>query len=82
ELEQIVANEPEKETVDMFGDTVPNPDWSDWKARRDDLSAKLNASSLTWSKYIKIMGGNVRAYEAVQDVIRSRVAKDSATRER
>lgn len=78
ELEQVIANEPEKETVDMFGETVPNPDWSDWKARRDDLAAKLNASSLTWSKYIKTMGGNERAYEAVQDVIRSRVAESFA----
>jgi hypothetical protein len=74
ELEQHVGNEPEKETTDMFGDTVPNPDWNDWKSHRDDLSGKLNASSLTWSKYLKTMGGNERAYEAVQDVMRSKVA--------
>lgn len=73
ELEAYTANEPEKETVDMFGDTVPNPDWQEWKAHRDDLAAKFNASSLTWGKYLKTMGGNARAYEAVQDVIRSRV---------
>lgn len=75
DLEKHIANEPEKETTDMFGDTVQNPDWSDWKAHRDDLAAKLNASTLTWSKYLKTMGGNERAYEAVQDVIRSRVAE-------
>lgn len=75
ELEAHVAAEPEKETTDMFGDTVPNPDWNDWRNHRDNLTAKLNASSLTWAKYIKTMGGNERAYEAVQDVMRSRVAR-------
>lgn len=75
ELEKHIASEPEKETTDMFGDTVTNPDWQDWRSHRDDLSAKLNASTLTWSKYLKTMGGNERAYEAVQDVIRSRVAE-------
>jgi hypothetical protein len=74
ELEQHVASEPERETTDIFGDTVASPEWSDWKAHRDGLSAKLNASSLTWSKYLKTMGGNERAYEAVQDVMRSKVA--------
>lgn len=74
DLEQAETQEPEKETADMFGDTVPNPDWNDWKAHRDGLAEKLNASSLTWGKYLKVMGGNARAYEAVQDVIRSRMA--------
>lgn len=78
DLEAHIANEPEKETVDMFGDTVTNPDWQDWKSHRDELSEKLNASSLTWGKYLKTMGGNLRAYEAVQDVIRSRVAETFA----
>ena len=74
ELEAHIASEPEKETTDMFGDTVPNPEWTDWKNHRDGPAAKLNASSLTWGKYLKTMGGNERAYEAVQDVIRSKVA--------
>lgn len=75
ELEEVQGSEPEKDTTDMFGDTVPNPDWKDWKAHRDGLAEKLNASSLTWGKYLKTMGGNERAYEAVQDVIRSKMAK-------
>lgn len=78
ELEEHLASEPEKETTDMFGDTVPNPDWTDWKNHRDGLAAKLNASSLTWAKYLKTMGGNERAYEAVQDVLRSHVASKFA----
>ena len=74
QIEDVEAQQPEKETTDMFGDTVPNPDWNDWKSHRDGLVQKLNASSLTWGKYLKVMGGNERAYEAVQDVIRSRMA--------
>jgi hypothetical protein len=74
DLEKHEANEPERETTDMFGDTVPNPDWNDWQSHRSSLAEKLNASSLTWSKYLKVMGGNERAYESVQDVIRSRMA--------
>lgn len=74
ELDDHHAAEPEKETSDMFGDTVPNPDHQDWKNHRDALAQQLNASSLTWGKYLKVMGGNERAYEAVQDVIRSKMA--------
>ncbi len=69
------AEEPEKESVDMFGDAATNPFWGDWKKKRDELAAKVNSSSLTWSKYVDTMGGNAKAYESVQDSIRSRVAK-------
>ena len=75
DLEKMVANEPQRTTNDMFGDEVDNPEWKDWRATRDDMAAKLNASSLTWSKYVDAMGGNAKAYEAVQDSIKSRVAK-------
>lgn len=74
EIEATDGAEPEKETTDMFGDTVSNPDWNDWKSHRDGLVQKLNSSSLTWGKYLKVMGGNEKAYEAVQDVIRSKMA--------
>lgn len=74
EIEKVTAAEPEKETNDMFGDAVANPDWNDWKAHRDGLVQKLNESSLTWGKYLKVMGGNEKAYESVQDVIRSKMA--------
>lgn len=74
ELEKHIGTEPGKETTDMFGDTVSNPDWNDWRSHRDGLSKKLSESSLTWSKYLTTMGGNERAYEAVQDVMRSRVS--------
>jgi superfamily II DNA or RNA helicase len=74
DLEAHHAAEPEKETTDMFGDATPNPEHQDWKSKRDDLTGKLNAGSLTWGKYLKTMGGNERAYESVQDVIRSKMA--------
>lgn len=75
ELDKLTASEPERTTTDMFGDEVDNPEWKDWRATRDNLAEKLNASSLTWGKYLKAMGGNAKAYEAVQDAIKSRVAK-------
>lgn len=75
DLEAHEKAEPEKETNDMFGDTVANPEHKDWRAHRDNLAEKLNNGSLTWGKYVKAMGGNAKAYEAVQDMIRSKVAK-------
>ena len=67
------AQEPEQESTDMFGDTVTNPAWQEWKTKRDELAAQVNASTLTWGKYVQAMGGNAKAYEAVQDMIRSKV---------
>lgn len=75
ELEKHDGQQPERKTVDMLGDEIDNPDWSDWKSHRDKLHTQLNDSTLTWGKYLKTMGGNERAYEAVQDVIRSKMAK-------
>jgi len=73
ELEKLTSNEPERKTNDMFGDEVDNPEWKDWRSTRDNLAEKLNASSLTWGKYVKAMGGPAKAYEAVQDAIKSKV---------
>lgn len=75
DLERLEQNEPERETTDMFGDTVTNPEWTDWNQRRDELAAQVNAASLTWSKYVDVMRGHEKAYEAIQDMIRSRVGK-------
>lgn len=75
ELERLQANEPERETTDMFGDTTTNPEWQEWKQQRDDAAAKMNAAGLDWSRYIDVMHGHEKAYEALQDMIRSRVGK-------
>lgn len=75
ELERHEQTEPERETTDMFGETTVNPEWTEWKQRRDALAAKVNSSALTWGKYVESMRGHEKAYEAVQDLIRSRIAK-------
>lgn len=72
-LEAHVANEPEKSFEDMFGEVSTNPEWSDWNAKKNDLSGQLNASSLDWSKYVDTMGSPTKAIEAVQDLVRSHV---------
>ena len=77
-LEALVAAEPEKESVDMFGETSTNPQWADWNSQRQELAAKVSASSLTWAKYVEAMGSPSKAIEAVQDLVRSRVTSDFA----
>lgn len=74
-LEGMEAQEPEKETVDMFGETTVNPEWQEWKAQRDTLAEAVGSASLDWAKYADAMHGHVNAYAALQDMIRSRVAK-------
>jgi hypothetical protein len=69
------ASEPAKSSVDIFGDDAPNPFWSEWKSKRDQIAASVNNSSLNWSKYVDMMGGNAKAYEAIQDMVRSKIAK-------
>lgn len=78
QYEGHLAAEPEKETVDMFGETTTNPEWSEWRARRDELSAAVGKSSLDWQKYVESMRGHAKAYESLQDVIRSRVSESFA----
>lgn len=75
DLAVLEKQEPEKESIDMFGDTAVNPEWQEWRSKRDGLTAEVNASTLTWSKYVDAMGGNAKAYESVQDLIKSKLAK-------
>lgn len=78
DMERLDASEPERETTDMFGETTTNPEWTDWKSQRDGAAAKFNASGLDWAKYADAMHGHEKAYEAVQDLIKSRVGKSFA----
>jgi len=75
ELETHGQQEPEAEVEDMFGERMANPDHAEWRQRRDELAAKVGAASLDWAKYADTMRGHEKAYEAVQDLIKSRVAK-------
>lgn len=77
-LESHTQAEPEKETEDMFGEKATNPEWSEWSQKRDELSGKVNAASLDWSKYTDAMHGHEKAYEAMQDLVRSNVSKGFA----
>lgn len=75
EVERLDASEPEATTTDMFGETTTNPEWTDWKAQRDAAAEKSNAAGLDWTKYVDAMHGNEKAYEAIQDMIKSKVGK-------
>ena len=74
-LETMASSEPEKESQDMFGETSVNPDWHAWKAQRDTLAEEVGSASLDWPKYASAMHGHENAYSAIQDLIRSKVAK-------
>lgn len=77
-LERLNANEPEKMSDDMFGDSVENPEWTDWKTSRDEAVAGMSTGGLDWPKYVESMHGNERAYESIQDLIRSNVGRSFA----
>ena len=72
-LEAMSRHEPEREFTDMFGETVENPEWREWKNERDGLAEQANKASLTWDKYTSILRGHANAYATLQDMIRSRV---------
>lgn len=74
QLDDIERNEPQRETEDMFGEAMVNPQWHSWRQSRDEMAAKVNAASLSWPKYVDIMRGNEKAYEAIQDLIRSKIS--------
>ncbi len=75
DLEEHGKNEPERESVDMFGEKATKPEWTSWQQRRDDLTQRAGAETLNWAKYAESMHGHERAYEAVQDLIRSRISQ-------
>lgn len=78
EIERRKADEPLSKVEDMYGESATNPEWSEWRARLDDLTAEYNADNLSWSRYVKSMGGTIKAYETVQDLIRSKISKEFA----
>lgn len=75
QLDELVKDEPERMSVDMFGEESESPEWRQWAQQKDELTEKVNASGLSWDKYSKIMGGPHKAYATVQDHIRGRVAE-------
>lgn len=71
----LLAQEPVKLVEDMFGEQSVSPDWHAWSSARDASAAKVAAAGFGWAQYVKAMGGPARAYRAVQDQVRSGVAK-------
>ena len=76
--DKLKANEPNQFTDDIFGDVSENPAWSAWKSDCDEASAAASDAGLDWGKYSKLMRGNVKAFEAIQDLIRSKVSEGFA----
>lgn len=77
ELEALEAKEPEREVEDMFGRGV-NPLWTEWKRDRDALAERVNKATMSWGRYLQVMGSPARAYQAMQDVVRSKVLRTFA----
>lgn len=78
QLDEHSKMEPERKAEDMFGEMSDNPEWLDWRNRRDETSAKITEGELSWDKYLTAMHGPEKAYEAIQDLIRSRVNENFA----
>lgn len=75
DLAALEQREPDKTVEDMFGETAENPDWREWRTRRDDLAEQVNKASLSWDKYVTLLRGPANAYAAMQDLIKSRVTE-------
>lgn len=65
----------EREPGDIFSQQGIDPAWQEWKANKDSTAQELNASVINWPRYVQTMGGPSRAYESVQDLVRSKVSK-------
>lgn len=78
QLEKLNRAEPERETEDMFGTRTTSPAWAQWRQQRDDIAARVGASSLSWPKYVAAMRGQENAYAAIQDLVRSQVSRGFA----
>lgn len=73
-LDEHLAAEPPKVTEDLFGEQSLNPDWQAWDSARAGLAEQAKAAGFGWQSYVKAMGSPSKAMEAVQDLIRSKVA--------
>lgn len=76
--DEHMTGEPPKVVEDLFGEQSVNPDWHAWESARAELGSKVKAVGFTWPAYVKAMGSPTRAHAAVQDLIRSHVAKHFA----
>lgn len=70
--------EPAKTVEDLFGETTTNPDWQAWDSARGQMAQKIKENGLDWQTYAKTMRGHQKAYETLQDLIRSKVSSEFA----
>jgi hypothetical protein len=78
DLEQHLAQEPDKTSPDMFGESAPNPNHQAWESARAALADQLRSGGLTWPDYAKTMRGQDKAYAAIQDLVRSKISSEFA----
>lgn len=74
-VEKLAGEEPERFAVDMFGEETETPEWKAWRSEFDQAKADHAAAKLDWPTYCKAMRGRVKALEAVQDCVRSKVSE-------
>lgn len=74
QLGQLDAAPPEREADGLFGRET-NPAYTDWQQTRNALAEKLNGATMTWQKYLDVMGSPAAGYAAMQDTIRSNVLR-------
>lgn len=77
DLEKLDEDEPEREVDDMLGRGA-NPAWIEWNGRRNGVVEKINKATMTWAKYLGVMGSPAKAYAAIQDTVRSKVLRSFA----
>lgn len=73
-LKRERASLAQAEPGDVFSQMGENPSWNDWRGRMNDAEDKLKAANLNWQSYGRMLGGKVKAFEVVQDLVRSRIA--------
>jgi len=69
--------EPTKTSKGLFGEET-TPEWLAWKQQRDSVVADAHGDAAdtprttSWTEYTQAMGGTQRAYETLQDGLKSR----------
>lgn len=66
---------PEKMGQDMFGGESVTPEWADWHAKRMQITEQFGTGESEWIEFVNGMRGLPKAYEAVQDHMRGKVAE-------
>ncbi|WP_027894431.1 helicase-related protein [Calidithermus chliarophilus] len=66
--------EPQKMSVNLFGDEDISPEWEQWNRRRQEIVEQFAGPS-AWAEFVSGMRGLDKAYRAVQEHMRSAFAQ-------